>query len=204
MSPGFPDLVPHLRNCAARVLALSDNSHLVFLGRSPESVFDYLSGVLHDTSWADRLILLNISLKGSDAIRPSSAPFNRFCELWTAARLDPRSIVSAERPTALVDLVYEGETFGQIVGLLEHWAGKTGIDWKIVQNRLRFVGITKQRRTSPKTWRWQQQLAWARTFRPRALRSVSINEWLWTYLGDQQAKVTDSFPPARWDDERVQ
>src|SRR3954454_11432729 len=53
-------LVPVL----ARVLAYSDDGDLFFVGRSPESLFDYLSGLLFDTSWAGRLHLLHYSMWG--------------------------------------------------------------------------------------------------------------------------------------------
>ena len=59
----FPGLIPGLRHACARILALSEDSDLVFVGRSPESFFDYLSGMLLGTSWAGRLCLLNVSMR---------------------------------------------------------------------------------------------------------------------------------------------
>src|SRR5688572_2522645 len=52
-----------LLHCCARVLALGGDSDLVFVGRSPESIFDHLSGLLLDTSWFDRLELLHFSMR---------------------------------------------------------------------------------------------------------------------------------------------
>jgi hypothetical protein len=60
------------------------------------------------------------------------------------------------------------------------------------------LGITVRTKNSPNTWRWYQQVEWARRLPRSALRSVSIPYWLWTYLGDSQKKVARWHPPARW------
>ncbi|NLC24613.1 MAG: hypothetical protein GX776_09170 [Oxalobacter sp.] len=39
--------------CCARIIAFAGNSDLVFVGRSPESFFDLLSGMLFDTTWLE-------------------------------------------------------------------------------------------------------------------------------------------------------
>ena len=51
-----------LREASARVVAMAGGSRLAFVGRSPESLFDYLSGVVAETSWEPRLLLANVSL----------------------------------------------------------------------------------------------------------------------------------------------
>ncbi len=53
--------IDELRECAAKVLARSDQRNLIFVGRSPENIFDYLSGVLQNTSWEYKIENLNIS-----------------------------------------------------------------------------------------------------------------------------------------------
>lgn len=58
----FRGFKSHLRRCCAGVLALAGDADLFFVGRSPESAFDYLSGVLLDTSWSSRLNLLQFSM----------------------------------------------------------------------------------------------------------------------------------------------
>jgi hypothetical protein len=49
--------------CAAKVLARSGDADIYFVGRSADSVFDYLSGALLGTSGHDRLHLLPFSLR---------------------------------------------------------------------------------------------------------------------------------------------
>lgn len=59
----YPEFFEHLLSCCSKVLAFSGDSDLVFIGRSPESIFDHLSGLLFDTSWRDRLELLHFSMR---------------------------------------------------------------------------------------------------------------------------------------------
>ena len=46
----YPEFEDDLLACAARVLAFAGDSDLVFVGRSPQPLFDLLSGLLLDTS----------------------------------------------------------------------------------------------------------------------------------------------------------
>src|SRR5689334_20786674 len=61
--PGFHD---HILRCCSRVLAFAGDTDLIFVGRSPESIFDHLSGLLFDTSWFERLELLQFSMRSYD------------------------------------------------------------------------------------------------------------------------------------------
>src|SRR5215470_9830070 len=65
-APAYPEFLDDLLPCAVRCLALSHNGDLCFIGRSPESLFDLLSGLLLDTSWADRLRLVAFSMSTID------------------------------------------------------------------------------------------------------------------------------------------
>ena len=47
----YDDLRDDLLPCCSRIMAFADDSNLIFVGRSPESIFDYLSGLLFDSSW---------------------------------------------------------------------------------------------------------------------------------------------------------
>ena len=64
---GFPD---DLRRCCARVLEAAANladpageADLLFVGRSPESLFDLLRGLCIGTTWFGRLHLLHFSMR---------------------------------------------------------------------------------------------------------------------------------------------
>src|SRR5262245_58228204 len=201
-----PHCVEGIRRCCARVLALSGNAVLIFVGRSPESIYDYLSGVLEGTSWESRCRLLNYSnryhplkqLRSSlpDAVRAMRAQLRWFS-------LDPHQFQT--RPAvAFVDLIYGGSTLGHLTEFLLSWAREEGFDLSAIKRKLRFVGITIQTKTSPKTWRWQQQVPWAQQFPSRLIKNVSIPSPLWCYLGNEQPKVFQSNPPTKWTDTSLQ
>jgi hypothetical protein len=201
-----PDFFAELRACCVRVVAAAADGDLVFVGRSPESIFDYLSGVLAETSWSDRLVLFNFSMR-SDSVeelaRTNVRGLRAMREQLSAVSLTPAEIASGERPKVLVDLVHHGETFGRLLDLLEHWTEEDGLDVASVRRRLRFVGITERTKNSPNTWRWYQRVPWAERLPRRALRSVSIDVWMWRYLGDYQDKVSRSNPPLLWGAEEM-
>lgn len=50
---GLPAILEEVRRCAARVIAMSADSRLSFVGRSPEALFDYLTG--RPRCWALKL-----------------------------------------------------------------------------------------------------------------------------------------------------
>lgn len=190
-------LVEGLRECCARVLARAGDARLIFVGRSPESLFDYLTGALADTPWADRCDLLSVSLP-VNVHAVSSRALRALREQHVAFGLDPRSIASAPRPVAFVDLVWKGRTFGQLSAFLSRWARDEGVDVHAVRRRLRWVGITVRDRNSPNVWRWFQRVDWAAEYSRSQLRGVSLDYWLWTHLGDSQWKTMSSNTVDRW------
>ncbi len=206
-SAAYPEFLDDLRRCCARVLALCGDSDLVFVGRSPESLFDHLSGLLSGTSWNGRCCLLNISLalwhagRTLDERRMARHPDLR--RHLTAVGLSADEMLQRPRPVAFVDLVYEGDTFARLNNVLWTWWREAHADEDALLDKLRFIGITWSKKTSPKTWRWQQHASWTRRYRAGAIRNVSIPWRLWHYLGDEQEKVASSNPPWRWGSERA-
>lgn len=197
----YYELYEPLLKCCARVISFSDDSDLVFVGRSPESIFDYLSGLLSDTSWNDRLQLLHFSMRywKESAIRREHPNGITAMRMYLSdLGLDPRSIASSRRPKAFVDLVATGDTFGRLVRLLQTWTDDLSEDWSAVRRRIRIVGITERKKTSPKTWRWQQHADWIALLEANSVKNVSIPRLLWDYLGNLQDKVSPSYRPSRW------
>jgi hypothetical protein len=183
----YSQFMPELRLCAARVLTFASDAELIFIGRSPENFFDYLSGVLAITSWADRCTLVNISLRvnARAGLRRAYPDFVAPGRLLLATYgLSPRQIIERPRPVALIDLVASGETFGHLATVLVDWAKEEQLDISAMKRKLRFIGITRRTKTSPKTWRWQQQVDWTKDFSPRSIKNVSIPSWLWNYWGN--------------------
>lgn len=193
-----------LRACAASVLARAGDSDLFFVGRSPESLFDYLSGALMDTGWRRRAHLLQFSLRiddpeeilGSDL--EAKAGVRAYFE---SLDLDPAAI-RLERRLAFIDLVSSGATLGSLTRLLEQWSRELGLEWREVHRKFRYVGITTRETPSPKTWRWQQHQEWVRSVPEARITNVAITGELWSYLGNFQAKTTHSYGPWRWGQDR--
>lgn len=202
-APSYPLFHDQLLVCCSRVIAFGGDADLVFVGRSPESIFDHLSGLLFDSSWLERLTLLHFSMRFEDETlirerNPGALVSLR--EYLHHLKLDPHSIARRERPVAFVDLVYSGETFGNLTGILHDWSNESGEDWKAVRRRLRIVGITERTKNSPNTWRWQQHAAWVSLLEHRAVKNVSVPHDLWQYMGNHQEKVSRSYTPLDWGD----
>ncbi|HEX6041870.1 hypothetical protein, partial [Longimicrobium sp.] len=192
----WPGFLAELRALAVRTVALAGDARLVFVGRSPESVYDYLAGALAATAWSDRCALLSISLGDRGPETPAGLAALR--AHLRALDLAPARIASAPRPIALVDLIWKGRTFGALSSLLAEWAREEGVDVAAVRRRLRWVGITVRTKNSPRTWRWFQQLEWTRDYPRSALRGISIDDWMWTFLGDAQHKTMVQNHAGRW------
>lgn len=198
----LPGFLSPLRECCARVVGGAGDSRLVFVGRSPESLFDYLTGALAGTPWADRCDLLSVSLP-ADVHTVSPHALRALRAQHQAFGLHPAQIASASRPVAFVDLVWKGRTFGQLSAFLSRWARDEGVDVHAVRRRLRWIGITVRGKNSPNTWRWFQQVNWAREYPRGALHGVSADYWFWTYLGDDQEKTMPSNTADRWGTEEL-
>lgn len=197
-TPSYALYLDDLLECCARVTASCANHDLAFIGRSPEGIFDYLSGLLLDTTWARRLSLLNVSLRFLEGQGRKPRAWRGFLEHLDDMDLAPHTIAAHERGVALVDLVASGSTLGELVELMLNAAREAGVDPAAVRRRLRIVGITGRTHTSPKTWRWHQHAEWTKAFRPSAIKNVSVEWRLWGFLGNNEEKVSARNPPWRW------
>jgi hypothetical protein len=191
MGHDLEELLPDVRACAARVLVRAGDARLVFVGRSPENLFDYLTGVLADTAWRDRCELLVVSLRWNDD-RGARPERDAFRAQLRAAGLAPAAIAAAPQPVCFVDLVASGTTFGRLSEELAEWARDERVDVNAVRRRVRFVGITTRGKNSPNAWRWFQRVEWRKDYPRSALRGVSVPYWFWVSLGDYQEKTVPS------------
>ena len=89
---------------------------------------------------------------------------------------------------------------GGLIEILEDWTRSQRGDWPAVARKLRVVGLTERRRTSPNTWRWQQHAEWVDRLTPQDIKNVSVPPRLWDFLGDRAPKTSASFGPDRWGD----
>lgn len=197
----YDGFLSQILECCSRVLAFSDDSDLIFVGRSPESIFDHLSGLLFDTSWFDRLDLLQFSIGWEEEAEIRQSYPNAISAMRNYLRhlhLDPSTLITRTRPVSFIDLVFSGDTFSRLISMLHTWSKDSGVEWNAVRRKLRLIGITERTKTSPNTRRWQQHAEWTAVLQRGSIKNVSIPKDLWVYLGDYQFKVTRSFTPARW------
>ena len=202
-----PDLwfVDDLVACAGKVLARSGNGDLVFVGRSLDSMFDLLGGARADDS-GRALWRLPLSFQRAATgagrrwrRRPlTPAERARAREILASVQVTPHGLARRHGPVTFVDVVDGGNTFTDLFDLLRTWIGEEREPWPVIRRKLRFVGVTVRRKTSPNTYRWQQQAAWTRQLPGHAVLNVSLDGAVWSYFGDYQTKLTRSLRPDRW------
>src|SRR6266550_4648667 len=197
----YPQFEEDLLTCSARILAFAGDSDLVFVGRSPQPLFDLLSGLLVETSRSDRLRLLNVGLRRVEA--PSEEQLRAIYPYFAEVGLEPHALARGRRGTALVDVVDTGETLGTLLTFLKTWSDSLLADWRAVAGKIRIVGLTWREKTSPNTWRWQQHAEWVKRLRPSEIKNVSVPPRLGTYLAAEAPKTNYSFTPDWWGDEEV-
>lgn len=192
-----------LAECAAKVLARSADGDLFFVGRSPDSLYDLLSGVLADTGHRGRLHRLPLSLYSADGEDLTPDERAQLRVNLSASGISPQSLAARDRPVVFTDLVARGSTFGNLHRELRAWIDEERAAWNVIRRRVRYLGITGRKHTSPNTWRWQQHAEWTDDLPPSAVRNVSIDGFLWGRLGNSQPKTEHSFRRARWSDPAV-
>ncbi|MGI9475175.1 MAG: hypothetical protein ACR2PI_00585 [Hyphomicrobiaceae bacterium] len=191
-----------LRRVAARVLAFGDDADLAFIGRTPENLFDYLSGAFAEIDDAPALHLVQFSLRwaGEAGVRSlAPAQLEGFFAYLTETNLDAATIARAPAALALVDFVAHGGTMQNFVELLELQAERQGADWNAVQRRLRIIGLRVRTHNSPNTWRWQQHQDWLHLVPDTVIKNVSAPGRLLYPIANTQDKVTHAFHPGLWE-----
>jgi hypothetical protein len=204
-----PDLwfLDELVGSAGKVVARGGGD-LVFVGRSLDSMFDLLGGALAQTDAAGGLSRLPVSFNrepnydnrgrslGPRPLVPSERAAVR--RLLATLAVTPERLARRSTPVAFVDVVAEGSTFGELFTLIREWIVEERAAWATIRRKIRFVGITVRGRTSPNWWRWQQHAEWTRQLPAGSVLNVSLDREVWSYLGNHQTKLHDTFVPEDW------
>jgi len=197
-----PDFDSELRICAARVIAAAGDTDWVFVGRSPEHLFDYLSGIFESVPNAPALTHLLFSLRygGSASSTAANNPvaMAALSSYFAAERLHPSAIAARERGVTFIDVVDSGTTFRNLIECLKLWNNRHKGDWNAVQRRLRFIGLTPRKKTSPNTWRWQQHQDWLAWVPDATVKNVSVPVWVCQWMAGSLPKLTPSHTVDRW------
>lgn len=205
MGRGLRSLLPRsfqrdLVRCARDVLLAAGDSDLVFVGRSLESVHDFLRGALARTSFRDRIQLVPLSLRDPPAQIQHEQPgaLDKLRAYLDAVALTPARILARPRPVAFVDLVASGETFGNLVKVLHREVGTEWRVWRDLRERLRWVCLTELGATDGRRPWYPRDSAWTREFGSEQVRDIRIDGRFWRYLGEDQPKTTDSYTVEDW------
>lgn len=192
-----------LRACCARVIAESNGHDLVFVGRSPESLFDYLNAALADCPSGNRVRMLHFSMRDCGYRELSQGRPEALLGMrayLALLGLEPRRMLNAP-PVALVDLVCTGGTLGRLLEILWRWAEESGCSHRSIRDKLRVIAITERvYRTRPAEG-WKSK-PWVRWLGSERVREVATADRLWRFLGDDQPKVTASYRCESWGKER--
>jgi hypothetical protein len=191
--------------CAGKVVARSGNGDLVFVGRSLDSMFDLLSGVLAEIEWDADVRRAPFSFARAGIARApwgyrplTPAEHTRARRVLTEVGVDPHSLARRDRPVTFVDVVHRGSTFTELYSLLRAWIDEDCGAWPVIRRKLRFVGVTSRMKTSPSAFRWHQHAPWTSQLPARAVVNVSLDPRLWFYFGGRQTKLTRSYRPDLW------
>lgn len=204
-----PSLIKHnflddLRQATAQILAFSGGADLIFIGRTPENFYDYLSGVFQTVSEAPELHLLHFSMRWAGAggvAKLDAKKLEGLFEYFESAGLSGRQITKRNRGLALVDFVAHGGTMETVIKLLHLNTKNHGGDWPAVARKLRIIGLRIRTHNSPNTWRWQQHQDWLDLIRETPIKNVSAPAHFLYHIANTQEKVTGPFHYGRWDGE---
>ncbi|HKD74291.1 MAG TPA: hypothetical protein VKB76_02300, partial [Ktedonobacterales bacterium] len=199
----YAGFILELLDCAVKCLACSDNADLYFVGRSPESIYDLLSGILRGTSWTGRVHLLHFSMRydeEAEVRREYPGAVEALRAYLCTLNLSPQQIIASEHGVAFSDIVASGSTLGNLVRILYHWCKDARCDWRAIKAKLRVVAIVEREKPTPHAWRWWQQdtatcvpLLWR-----QAITNIAVSGSFFHYLGAKQQKTTISYTPERW------
>lgn len=202
----YPSYEDQLLECSAKIVARSSERKIVFVGRSPENIFDFLSGIFQETSRESKIDLLNISNRFREINEIKNtlpSAFQALKEHFFEVGISPDQIIAEPKGICFCDLVASGGTFKNIFYFLEEWAKQDGSDFPGITNKLGFIGITQRTKNSPNTWRWQQNAGWVKQHNKLTVKNVSVPASLWDYLGNRQVKVAKTNYPERWNTEEI-
>jgi hypothetical protein len=192
-----------LLEVCAEVLARSEGATIVFVGRSPENLYDLLGALLRGVRRAPRLQLLPFSFRtgtlGAAArlARTQGSAVDGLGRHLDELGLGPAEIAQHASGVTFVDCVCWGTTLGNLDEALELLATRRGVDPRAVAARSAYVGLTKES-VGWSHWRSDVESGGARLFEQGRASVVPISAQLWHHLAEHSPKTMDSYVPEQW------
>ena len=190
-----------LLDVCADIIAASGGDDLVFVGRSPEILYDFMESLLEDTRAAPSTTLLPFSLRdeSSGAInrinRLDAESIDAIEEHFSELNLSPHDIATHEGTFSFVDCVCWGTTFGNLEDTLTLLAKRQSISF--VKTKVRYIGITKES-LGWTHWRNDEESKGATFFNEGRAKVVTVSAQLWEHLANSSSKTMKSFRPEHW------
>ena len=161
----YDGFVDHLRDCCARVTEAAaqlagpaGEADAFFVGRSPESLFDYLRGICWGTPWFDRLRMLR--LLAARHARAAGTPripggAGGAARLPRRARTRPR-VPPEPQPAGRLrgPRVRRGDVRQPRPPAAPVVLQRAGVCWYAARRNVRLVGITEREDKPPGGYRW--------------------------------------------------
>lgn len=159
-------------------------------------MFDLLGGALAGDSgrvlWRLPLSFQRAAARGAGRrwrpLTPAERAQGR--DILAGVQVTPGGLARRRRPVTFVDVVDGGNAFTDLFELLRNWIDEQREPWPVIRRKVRFVGVTVRRKTSPNTYRRRHEAAWTRQLPARAVVNVSLDGAVWSYFGDHQTKFS--------------
>jgi len=191
-----------LEACAA-VVAASASNDLVFVGRSPENLYDLLSALFKRTRRAPRLSLAPFSMRtGESGAAASLSQTNEEAiaglqHHFSSLGLLPADLAENSRSVSFVDCVGWGTTLCNFEEMLEILAERQSINFASVSAKIRYIGLTKSS-LGWTHWRNDEKSKGVKFFEEDRATVVPLSSKLWNHLADWQPKTLESYGPDQW------
>lgn len=205
-----------IQSCA-KIVAIGCNYDLVFVGRSLDTIYDYLHALLTDTVFVARVGRLNVSLYGG-LKKVDRQALHAIRQYFRRQGIDPASLCTRKRPVAFVDIVARGTTFRSLIRLLVAWCKEEGIEWDRVAPKVIFIAllddywtrhsfaraVRSSKRTKRTRIQWlesQEEFFKRHKLGRNNIKNIFISWRFWDYLGNWQTKCSEPYPPDKWGSE---